>query len=118
MVDVYSYGILLIEMLSRRKPTDEMFSGNLTMRRWVSESFPDSVLQIVDNELLNTDDDEVRATQERCLTLAIRLALECTADLPEERPNMKDVLSAIGEIKVKLHSRSNMYDRFLWSSEE
>lgn len=118
MVDVYSYGILLMEMLSRRKPTDEMFSGELTMRRWVSESFPDSVLQIVDNELLNTDDVEVRATHERCLTLAMRLALECTADLPEERPNMRDVLTAMGEIKVELHSWRNMYDRFLRSLEE
>ncbi|XP_057802581.1 probable LRR receptor-like serine/threonine-protein kinase At3g47570 [Salvia miltiorrhiza] len=100
-VDVYSYGILLMEMLSRRKPTDEMFSGELTLRGWVSESFPDSVLQIVDNELLVTGDDGARAAFITCLTLVIGLALECTADLPEERPNMNDVQIRMTTIRYK-----------------
>lgn len=94
-MDVYSYGILLLEMLSRRKPTNEMFSGELTLRRWILESFPDSVLQILDNGLLNTNDEEARA-----VLLTVELALECTSDLPEERPNMREVASRIANIRL------------------
>ncbi|KAH6825516.1 hypothetical protein C2S53_006003 [Perilla frutescens var. hirtella] len=100
-VDVYSYGVLLMEMLLRRKPTDEMFLGELTMRRWVSQSFPDSVLQIVDSKLLSREDGEGRAAYERCLTSVIWLALQCTEYLPEERPDMRDVLTMIREIRLK-----------------
>ncbi|KAL8510902.1 hypothetical protein ACS0TY_017643 [Phlomoides rotata] len=98
MVDVYSYGILLMEVFSRRKPTDEMFSGELTMRRWVSESFPNSVMQIVDHELLNMDDERSRGRHERCLTSVMEVAVECTADLAEERPSMKDVVARMNRI--------------------
>ncbi|KAL8506444.1 hypothetical protein ACS0TY_017365 [Phlomoides rotata] len=107
MVDVYSYGILVMEILTRRRPTDEMFSGELTMRRWVSESFPSSVMQIVDQELLRMSDESVRARHERCLTSAMELAVECTTDLAEERPNMKYVAVRINEIKLKLLKSQN-----------
>ncbi|KAL8506431.1 hypothetical protein ACS0TY_017351 [Phlomoides rotata] len=102
MVDVYSYGILVMEILTGRRPTDEMFSGELTMRRWVSESFPSSVMQIVDQELLRMSDESVRARHERWLASAMELAVECTTDLAEERPNMKYVAVRINEIKLKL----------------
>ncbi|KAL8506494.1 hypothetical protein ACS0TY_017401 [Phlomoides rotata] len=68
-------------------------SRELTMRRWVTKSFPNSVMQIVDDELLNMDDQRSRARHERCWTSAIELALECTTDLAEERPNMKLVVA-------------------------
>ncbi|XP_047968821.1 receptor kinase-like protein Xa21 isoform X2 [Salvia hispanica] len=110
-VDVYSYGVLLMEMLSRRKPTDEMFSGELSLRRWISESFPDSVLQILDNEMLDKDIEEARVVFRPFLTSAIELALECTADLPEERPSITyvlnritDVLSSMRKILIQLEN--------------
>ncbi|KAL8510831.1 hypothetical protein ACS0TY_017589 [Phlomoides rotata] len=101
MVDVYSYGILLMELSLRRKPTDEMFSGELTMKRWVLESFPDKVMEIVDADLVNMD-DESRDTHGNCLVSIVGLALECTADLPQDRPNMTDVLARISKIKLNL----------------
>ena len=110
-MDVYSYGVLLMEMLSRRKPTDEMFSGELSLRRWISESFPDSVLQILDNEMLDKDIEEARVVFRPFLTSAIELALECTADLPEERPSITyvlnritDVLSSMRKILIQLEN--------------
>ncbi|KAG6388154.1 hypothetical protein SASPL_153353 [Salvia splendens] len=97
-VDIYSYGVLLMEMLSRRKPTDEMFSGELSLRRWISEAFPNSVLQILDNEMLDKVDEEARVVFRPFLTSAIELALECTADLPEERPSITYVLNRITDV--------------------
>ncbi|RVW18915.1 putative leucine-rich repeat receptor-like protein kinase [Vitis vinifera] len=52
--DVYSYGILLMEVFARKKPMDEMFTGDLTLKTWV-ESLSNSVIQVVDANLLGRE---------------------------------------------------------------
>ena len=44
--DVYSYGILLMEVFARKKPMDEMFTGDVTLKTWV-ESLSSSVIEVV-----------------------------------------------------------------------
>ena len=34
--DIYSYQIILLEMITRKKPTDEIFVGELGMRQWIA----------------------------------------------------------------------------------
>ncbi|KAH6761154.1 hypothetical protein C2S51_018103 [Perilla frutescens var. frutescens] len=87
--DVYSYGILLIETLSRRKPTDEKFSvWRVSMR--------DFVLDIVEDELMNTEENIDQL--EFRLTEAVKLARECLAFSPMDRPPMTDVAIRIAKI--------------------
>ncbi|KAL2490821.1 Leucine-rich repeat protein kinase family protein [Abeliophyllum distichum] len=98
MADVYSFGIILMETFTKMKPTDDMFVGEYTMRRWVFESFPNAITQIVDVDLMNAVERNDRA-EESCFRSIMGLALECTADLPEERLVMKDVLTRLKKIK-------------------
>ncbi|KAH9330311.1 hypothetical protein KI387_002419, partial [Taxus chinensis] len=50
--DVYSYGILLLEMVTGKSPTNDMFEGDLTLHNWVNSSFLNQVLDVVDQRLL------------------------------------------------------------------
>lgn len=50
--DVYSYGIMLMEVLAKRRPTDEeIFNENLGLRKWIRRGFPKTMLEVVDANL-------------------------------------------------------------------
>ncbi|MQM16412.1 hypothetical protein Taro_049369, partial [Colocasia esculenta] len=55
--DVYSYGILLLEMFTGKRPTDELFKEGLNLRRYVQMSFPSQIMIIVDPRLLQDEHD-------------------------------------------------------------
>ncbi|XP_022866473.1 probable LRR receptor-like serine/threonine-protein kinase At3g47570 [Olea europaea var. sylvestris] len=100
MADVYSYGIMLMETFTKKKPTSDMFVGEFTMRKWVFESFPDAIMQIVDVDLVNPVEDNIQA-KEICFRSIMGIALECTANWPNERLNLKDVVKRLKEIKTE-----------------
>ncbi|XP_031122598.1 LRR receptor-like serine/threonine-protein kinase GSO2 [Ipomoea triloba] len=101
MGDVYSFGILLMEVFTRKKPTDEMFQGDFTMRKWVSDSLPDAIMHIVDSNLL-TEEQSCQEIEE-CFLMMMGLALECTADFPEERISMEDVIVRLKHTQQKFN---------------
>ncbi|KAI9180663.1 hypothetical protein LWI28_006993 [Acer negundo] len=98
--DVYSYGIMLLEIFTAKKPTDEMFSKEMSLRKWVAESFPEKTIHIIDDALLDPEEgDDLKATHTILLSI-IELGLECTKELPVERIDMKDVVVKLNKIKL------------------
>ncbi|KAM4119428.1 hypothetical protein ACJW30_03G058400 [Castanea mollissima] len=49
--DVYSFGILLLEMIIAKKPTDRMFQEGLSLNKFVFEVHPSKILDITDPRL-------------------------------------------------------------------
>ena len=105
--DVYSFGIVVMETFTRRKPTDEMFVGEMNLKQWIANSLvlPDANIdEVVDANLLGIgteqeDDDHVRKRD--CISAIMRLALTCCAESPEERISMKEVVATLNKIKTK-----------------
>ncbi|XP_059310397.1 probable LRR receptor-like serine/threonine-protein kinase At3g47570 [Lycium ferocissimum] len=97
--DVYSYGIMMIEVLAKRRPTDdEIFNGNLGLRQWIRQAFPKTIMEVVDANLFN-EEEQITPKSEICIASMIELALDCTKDKPESRITMKDVVKRLNKIK-------------------
>ncbi|XP_044476874.1 probable LRR receptor-like serine/threonine-protein kinase At3g47570 [Mangifera indica] len=97
--DVYSFGILLIETFTRKKPTDEMFVGEMSLKNLVEASLPDAVTKVVDGNLLI--DENGFAAKVNCMLSIMNLALNCSMESPEQRINMKDALAKLKKIRLQ-----------------
>jgi len=102
--DVYSYGIMLLEMFTRMRPTSDMFVGDLNLHKWVNFAFPTRVKEVIDNNLLSEVDGDAFEEDDvyKCLFSLLRLGLFCSKDSPEERPTMRDVARVLKSLKKDL----------------
>ncbi|GLJ20693.1 hypothetical protein SUGI_0377000 [Cryptomeria japonica] len=96
--DVYSYGILLLEMLTRRRPTDDMFV-RVNLTKWVAVNFPNKVLEVVDISSLGDTNELETSLLLSCLTQIFEVGLVCTRELPQHRPNMIEIVERLDKIR-------------------
>ncbi|XP_058109170.1 putative receptor-like protein kinase At3g47110 [Magnolia sinica] len=121
--DVYSFGILLLEMFTGKRPTEDMFKDGFYLHEFVKMALPDQILEIADMRLLEEQKEEQEQDQEieeeiafshirspevkrgsvfRCLVSLFGIGVACSVESPRERMLMKDVVN-------KMHVMRDMF---------
>jgi serine/threonine protein kinase len=119
--DIYSYGILLLEMFIGKRPTDDMFKEGLSIRKFTKMALPERVMDIVDssmpfeedaNDERNKEDSEestiieevdrhfnAMSKVEDCLVSVLQIGLSCSATSPLARMPINVVVNKLSAIK-------------------
>ena len=114
--DLYSFGILILEIFTARRPTNQMFDDSNNLHNFVKTALSDRLIEIVDPCLLSREVEEIPLgghinknnvelgheivesgnlnqlnVQTRSYLLSIlQLGLACSRESPKERVNMND----------------------------
>ncbi|GAA0161466.1 hypothetical protein LIER_17776 [Lithospermum erythrorhizon] len=93
--DVYSYGVVLLELLTGRQPTDSADFGDNNLVGWVKQHAKLKITDVFDPELTK---DEPNIEVE--LLEHLKVASQCLDDRPWKRPTMIQVMAMFKEIQA------------------
>ena len=104
--DVYSFGVLLLELLTGKAPAQALNDDGFDLPRWVQSVVKEEwTAEVFDPELLryqNVEEDMVQLLQ---------LATDCAAQYPDKRPSMPDVVARIEAISKSRSLASSYQDQ-------
>ncbi|WVZ91319.1 hypothetical protein U9M48_037507 [Paspalum notatum var. saurae] len=105
--DVYSYGILLLEIFTAKRPTDSLFQEGQSIRSYVATAYPERVMEVADPTLVQHEENDMdEGGLEECLQLVFRLALRCTEESPRARVLIRDAIRELTAILIRVLKRA------------
>lgn len=96
--DVYSYGVVLLELLTRKKAVDASFPEGIDLVGWVRSvwSCSEQIEKLIDGSLQEEFMEPMVMEQ---VYEVFFVALRCTEREPAKRPNMRDVVKTLEDAK-------------------
>lgn len=111
--DTYSYGILLLEMFTGKRPTESMFSDQLNLHNFVKMALPERIADIIDPIFLSSEAKEEETTaadssnlahmkrekMHECLISILRIGVSCSLESPRERMAITEAIKELQLIR-------------------
>lgn len=104
-VDIFSLGVIIMEYLTAKRPTSLAEEDGLpvTLNHIVERAIlQDKLLQVIDPALLSS----ITRDQEKAAKELFKLALICTSSAPEQRPDIKYLLTSLKKLNVQQARRN------------
>lgn len=106
--DIYSYGIILLEMITGRHPTDDMFKDGMNLHNFVEAALSQEIGEILDPSFITYDgeggENLLMAETKWCVTRLAKLGLKCSEISAKSRPTAEDVYAEIISIEENFTS--------------
>ncbi|KAK4479683.1 hypothetical protein RD792_015212 [Penstemon davidsonii] len=110
--DVYSYGVLLLELLTGKTPFQDLVQEH-------GSDIPRWVRSVREEETADQSSSNEESASEEKLSALLNIAMACVSLAPETRPVMRDVLRMIREARAEatqvLSSNSSDHSPGRWS---
>ncbi|WVZ77340.1 LOW QUALITY PROTEIN: hypothetical protein U9M48_025219 [Paspalum notatum var. saurae] len=113
--DIFSYGILLLELFTAKRPTDDAFLEGCSLRQYIEMGLPHKITEIIDqslfiteqsgaykSEIINKEDVDVT-----CIASVLTVGIQCSKEESTERTQINDALRELHMIrdqKIRQHS--------------
>ena len=112
--DVYSYGMLLLEMFTGKRPTDEMFKDDMNLHNFVKTALlagrlTDIIDQSLGSEEMDENVDSSKSKEIECLASLLKVGITCSAYLPRDRKNMREIVLVLFSIRDKYLGIANAH---------
>ncbi|KAI5320841.1 hypothetical protein L3X38_040549 [Prunus dulcis] len=110
--DVFSFGVLLLEIVTGRRPTDVLFHEGSSLHEWVKSHYPSRVDSIVQQAIDRCVPDSMPKQYNKIwwdvVLELIELGLMCTQYNPSMRPSMQDIAHEMGRVKEYISNPSSL----------
>ncbi|KAF8668457.1 hypothetical protein HU200_052274 [Digitaria exilis] len=108
--DIFSYGILLLELFTEKRPTDSTSEEGFSLHQYVEMALPQKITEVIDQNLFLGEHSEAYKPDKSdmeidivCITSVLTVGIQCSKEEPAERMQITDALRELHRIREKLN---------------
>ncbi|KAK1425712.1 hypothetical protein QVD17_21067 [Tagetes erecta] len=111
--DVYSFGILVLEVMTGKEPTSDIFNEHLSLHKYASMALQDHVTGLLDVNIIKDYEEDKIAMRDQggnvmkideCLASTIKIGVSCSMHSPTQRMDIKRVVHELQQVLSTLEN--------------